>query len=65
MNSAQIIRQLEAEGWQKSHQVGSHIKFKHPEKIGSVTVPHPKKDLHIGTCRNIYRQAGWNWHPKK
>jgi predicted RNA binding protein YcfA (HicA-like mRNA interferase family) len=43
------------------HQAGSHIKFKHPGKQGGVTVPHPKKDLPIGTLRNIYRQAGWKW----
>jgi predicted RNA binding protein YcfA (HicA-like mRNA interferase family) len=44
-----------------AHQVGSHIKFKHPDKPGAVTVPHPKKDLPIGTLRSIYRQAGWQW----
>ncbi|MFB2704814.1 type II toxin-antitoxin system HicA family toxin [Marinobacter shengliensis] len=24
-------------------------------------VPHPRKDIPIGTLRNIYRQAGWDW----
>jgi predicted RNA binding protein YcfA (HicA-like mRNA interferase family) len=61
MKSAEIIRRLESEGWRKVHQVGSHTKFKHSEKPGAVTVPHPKKDLPIGTLRNIYRQAGWQW----
>ena len=61
MKSAEVVRRLEAEGWQKAHQGGSHIKFKHPEKPGAVTVPHPKKDLPIGTLRSIYRQAGWQW----
>lgn len=61
MNSAGIVRRLESEGWRKVHQTGSHIKFKHPEKPGAVTVPHPKKDLPIGTLRSIYRQAGWQW----
>lgn len=61
MNSADIIRRLEREGWRKAHQVGSHIKFKHPTLQGAVTVPHPKKDLPVGTLRSIYRQAGWNW----
>jgi len=28
---------------------------------GKVTVPHPKKDLAIGTLRSIFRQAGWEW----
>jgi len=61
MKSAEIVRRLESEGWRKVHQAGSHIKFKHPGKQGGVTVPHPKKDLPIGTLRNIYRQAGWKW----
>jgi len=30
-------------------------------ETGAVTVPHPKKDLPIGTLRSIYRQAGWQW----
>lgn len=61
MNSVDIIHRLEREGWRKAHQVGSHIKFKHPDRLGMVTVPYPKKDLTIGTLRSIYRQAGWNW----
>jgi len=32
-----------------------------PEKPGHVVVPHPRKDMAIGTLRNIYRQAGWEW----
>ncbi|MEI6600901.1 MAG: type II toxin-antitoxin system HicA family toxin [Comamonadaceae bacterium] len=24
-------------------------------------MPHPRKDIAIGTLRSIYRQAGWNW----
>jgi predicted RNA binding protein YcfA (HicA-like mRNA interferase family) len=41
--------------------MGGHQQFKHSEKSGKVTVPHPKKDLPVGTLRNIYRQAGWQW----
>jgi predicted RNA binding protein YcfA (HicA-like mRNA interferase family) len=61
VSSAEIIRKLKSEGWVKAHQAGSHTKFKHPEKTGFVTVPHPKKYLPIGTVRSIYRQAGWQW----
>ena len=39
---------------------GDHEKFTHPDKPGHVVVPHPRKDIPIGTLRNIYRQAGWN-----
>lgn len=61
MNSADVVRRLKAEGWKQAHVAGSHHKFKHPGKPGHVTVPHPKKDLPIGTLRNLYRQAGWDW----
>ena len=61
MDSKALIKRLEQEGWRKAHQVGSHIKFKHPDRAGSVTVPHPKKDLPIGTVKSIYAQAGWDW----
>ncbi|MBL0029836.1 MAG: type II toxin-antitoxin system HicA family toxin [Rhodanobacteraceae bacterium] len=61
MNSVEVIRRLESDGWKRVHVVGSHQKFKHPARPGHVTVPHPKKDLPIGTLRAIFRQAGWDW----
>lgn len=38
-------------------QRGSHIQFKHPTKKGRVTVPHPKREIPIGTYKNILKQA--------
>jgi predicted RNA binding protein YcfA (HicA-like mRNA interferase family) len=32
--------------------------FKHPKKEGRVTVPHPKRDIPIGTLKSIEKQAG-------
>ena len=61
MKSADIIKRLQAEGWYKAHQAGSHIKFKHPDKTAYVTVPHPRKDMPLPTLRSIFRQAGWDW----
>ena len=58
MDSREVIRRLEADGWFKVGQEGSHIQFKHPVKRGRVTVPHPKKDLPVGTLKSICRQAG-------
>ncbi len=56
-NSRDIIRRLEAEGWGLVSSKGSHHKFR---KGGlTVIVPHPKKDLPLGTARNIARFAGW------
>ncbi|WP_353367502.1 type II toxin-antitoxin system HicA family toxin [Acidovorax sp. FG27] len=58
MNSAALIKELKANGWVLVHTVGSHHQFKHPNKAGKVTVPHPKKDLPVGTVKSIRKQAG-------
>lgn len=57
MRSADLIRQLKADGWVLVYVVGSHHQFKHPTKPGKVTVPHPKKDLPLPTVRSILKQA--------
>ena len=64
MNSREIIKKLRDDGWQLHHTKGDHHQFKHPEKQGKVTVPHPQKDIAIDTLRNIFRQAGWDWRQK-
>jgi predicted RNA binding protein YcfA (HicA-like mRNA interferase family) len=56
-NSRDIIRRLEAEGWVLVSSNGSHHKFRNGAR--TVIVPHPKKDLPLGTARNIARFAGW------
>ena len=53
----EMIAALEANGWRQVAQVGSHVQFKHPEKPGRVTVPHPRKDIPLGTRRSIEKQA--------
>lgn len=58
MNSKAVIRMLEEDGWYLVRTKGSHHHFKHQIKKGLVTVPHPNKDLPIGTVNNIRRQAG-------
>ena len=58
MDSRKIIKMLEKGGWYKADQSGSHIQLRHPTKNGRVTVPHPKKDIPIGTLRSIERQSG-------
>ncbi|WP_407521604.1 type II toxin-antitoxin system HicA family toxin [Methylobacterium oryzisoli] len=58
MDSRTLIAVLEADGWYRVAQKGSHVQFRHPRKAGRVTVPHPKRDLPIGTLRNIEKQAG-------
>ena len=58
MNSREVISGLEADGWKQVAQKGSHLQFKHPAKPGRVTVPHPKRDIPLGTLRSIKKQAG-------
>jgi len=58
MKSLDVLRLLKADGWEAVHQVGDHVKLKHPTKPGHVTVPHPKKDIPKGTLRSIEKQAG-------
>jgi predicted RNA binding protein YcfA (HicA-like mRNA interferase family) len=58
MNSREVIRLLQADGWVEVARRGSHAQFKHPAKSGRVTVPHPKRDLPLGTLRSTERQAG-------
>jgi predicted RNA binding protein YcfA (HicA-like mRNA interferase family) len=58
MKSADIITKLQAAGWYCVHIVGSHHQFKHPINPGKVTVPHPRKDVQIGTLRSIEKQCG-------
>jgi len=58
MKSADIICAIEADGWVLVRVNGSHHHFRHPVKPGTVTVPHPVKDLPIGTVKSIERQSG-------
>lgn len=58
MDSGVVIRRIEADGWYRIAQKGSHVQFKHPTKPGKTTVPHPKKDLPVGTLKSIERQTG-------
>lgn len=58
MKSQELIRMLEADGWKLVRVTGSHHQFKHPTKPLLITVPHPKKDLPIGTVHSILKTAG-------
>ncbi len=57
-NSRDVIRELTKDGWRLVRVTGSHHHFKHPEKSGLVTVPHPKRSLHPKTLASVYKAAG-------
>ena len=49
---------IHADGWYLVVTRGSHRQFKHPVKLGRVTVPgKPGDDLAIGTLNSILKQA--------
>lgn len=58
MDSRQLIAMIMKDGWVLINARGSHYQFRHPEKPGRVTVPHPKRDLPKGTVHSILKQAG-------
>jgi predicted RNA binding protein YcfA (HicA-like mRNA interferase family) len=58
-DSRDIVRRLQQEGYELVSVAGSHHKFLHRLLRRRVIVPHPKRDLPIGTVRAIYRDAGW------
>ena len=58
MNSRDLMKIIHSDGWYLIRTTGSHHHFKHDEKLGLVTIPHPKKDLPKGTVKNILKQAG-------
>jgi predicted RNA binding protein YcfA (HicA-like mRNA interferase family) len=50
MKVAEVLRLLQQDGWNQVAQRGSHRQFKHPSKVGRVTVPgKPGEDLAPGT----------------
>lgn len=56
-DSKKIVKRLQAEGWELVSTKGSHHKFR--KDAQTVIVPHPKKDLPLGTARSIAKMAGW------
>lgn len=56
-NSQKIISRLKREGFELVSIKGAHHKFRKDGR--TIIVPHPKKDLPVGTARAIAKQAGW------
>ena len=57
LGSTEVIRVLGGHGFFFVTQRGSHAKYKNAGgRI--VIVPHPRKELPIGTTRSIIRQSG-------
>lgn len=50
MHSRVVIHAIEADGWALARITGNHHHFRHPRKPGTVTVPHPEKDMPRARC---------------
>ncbi|WP_428695958.1 type II toxin-antitoxin system HicA family toxin [Stenotrophomonas chelatiphaga] len=57
MQSRTLLKHLLADGFELVSTRGSHHKLRKGHRV--VVLPHPKKDLPLGTVKSIYRQAGW------
>lgn len=58
MNSKELIKQLEDDGWTLRGVKGSHHIFVHALKPGHLSVPHPKRELGKGLVSKLLKQAG-------
>jgi predicted RNA binding protein YcfA (HicA-like mRNA interferase family) len=57
LSSTETIKVLSEQQFYFVSQHGSHAKFKHADGR-MVIVPHPKKELPMGTLRSVIRQSG-------
>ena len=58
MKVCDVIKMIERDGWYLVTTKGSHRQYKHPAKLGRVTIAgHPSHDLAPGTLNSILKQA--------
>jgi predicted RNA binding protein YcfA (HicA-like mRNA interferase family) len=59
MTVRDMIKLIEADGWEWVATRGSHRQYKHPSKAGRVTVAGKRRDdIAPGTENSILKQAG-------
>ncbi|MBE9234555.1 type II toxin-antitoxin system HicA family toxin [Anabaena aphanizomenioides LEGE 00250] len=59
MKVKEIINIIKDDGWYLVRTQGSHRQYKHPTKVGLVTVPGKlSDDLAPGTLNSILKQSG-------
>lgn len=58
MQSRLLMKELEEAGWTLDRVAGNHHIFTHRYYPNTIAVPHPKKDLPLGTVKSIRRRAG-------
>lgn len=58
MKFREIERIILDDGWYYKNTKGSHNHYKHPTKLGKVTIPKHANDLNSITVKSILEQAG-------
>lgn len=61
MRYRDIIRMPRDDGWRLERVTGSHMQFRHPSKLGTVTASaggKESRDVPPGTLQSILKQAG-------
>jgi len=59
MKVKELLKMLEQDGWYLVRMRGSHRQYKHPNKLGTVTVAgKPGVDVPKGTLNAILKQSG-------
>ncbi|WP_292366248.1 type II toxin-antitoxin system HicA family toxin [Methanoculleus sp. UBA208] len=59
MKVKDCIKMIEADGWYLVATRGSHRQYKHPSKVGRITIAgHPADELAPGTLNSVLKQAG-------
>ena len=59
MKCSQALQILRKDGWFVVSQKGSHVKLKHPTKVGIIVFPnHGSAELGKGLEIKLFKQAG-------
>lgn len=58
MDSSTVVNKLKENGWRHIRTKGDHWYFRKDGVQRPTCVPHPNKDLPIGTLKAIERQTG-------
>jgi len=59
MKVRELIKLIESDGWIQVRMRGSHRQFKHPFKLGAVTISgNLSIDVPSGTLNSVLKQAG-------
>ena len=59
MTARDVIAALESDGWREVRSKGSHRQFRHPTKLGLMTLAiHGARDVPRRDLASISRQAG-------